>query len=85
MAIPLLSRKGDAPLEAFTVERCPECGAEAKRPFRPGDILFAALRECGCGGRMSIDRIFGEPAQPGRGHARPDAPSSAAAPGRGRP
>lgn len=73
--VPFRSKKDGAPLEAFTVERCSECGAESKRPFRHGDVLFAALSECGCGGRMSIDRIFGEPAP--RGGGRPAAPSPA--------
>ena len=76
MAIPFLSKKGGAKLEAFTTERCPECGAEAKRPFRAGDVLFAASGRCGCGVRMSIDRIFGEPAQRGEGGGRPAAASS---------
>ena len=79
-AVPFLSKKGEARLEAFTTERCPECGAEAKRPFRAGDVLFAASGRCGCGGRMSIDRIFGEPAPPRGG--RPAAAAASSSPGR---
>ena len=55
------AREGDGEPEAFTVERCAGCGAEKKRPFRPGDVLFAAAGRCGgCGASSSIDRIFGE-------------------------
>lgn len=57
---PFASEKDDEP-EAFTVERCGGCGAEKKRPFRAGDILFADAGRCGgCGAGSSIDRIFGE-------------------------
>ena len=53
--------KKDEEREAFTVERCGGCGAEEKRPFRAGDVLFAAAGRCGsCGEGSSIDRIFGE-------------------------
>lgn len=58
---PFARADGDDGLEAFAVERCGECGAEKKRPFRAGDILFAEAGRCGsCGGGSSIDRIFGE-------------------------
>ena len=56
---PFAGEKDDE-LEAFTVERCGGCGAEKKRPFRAGDVLFADAGRCGCGGSSSIDRIFGE-------------------------
>ena len=79
MAAPFFSKRGGAPPDAFTVERCPGCGAESKRPFRAGDVLFAAAGECGCGRRMSIDRIFGEPARGGR-PARPARKGAPAAP-----
>lgn len=54
------ARERDEGLEPFTVERCGECGAEEKRPFRAGDVLFADAGACRCGGGRSIDRIFGE-------------------------
>lgn len=60
MDLPFARKEG--PPVAFTVERCGRCGADAKRPFRAGDVLFAKAGECACGGGMSIDRIFGEPA-----------------------
>lgn len=56
---PFAAAKDDE-LEPFTVERCAECGAEEKRPFRAGDVLFAAAGACRCGGGSTIDRIFGE-------------------------
>lgn len=54
------AKEKDGEPEAFTVERCGGCGAEKKRAFRPGDVLFADAGRCGCGGIQSIDRIFGE-------------------------
>lgn len=67
---PFASGDDGGGLEAFAVERCGECGAEKKRPFRAGDVLFADAGRCGsCGGGSSIDRIFGEAPDGGGGGA----------------
>ncbi len=45
---------------AYTLERCASCGAERKRRFREGDVLFAAAACGSCGGAAAIEKIFGE-------------------------
>ncbi|ABK77855.1 hypothetical protein CENSYa_1232 [Cenarchaeum symbiosum A] len=52
--------KHKKPAVPYTVERCGSCGRDEKRLFREGDVVFAAAGSCTCGGKMTIEMIFGE-------------------------
>jgi len=45
---------------AYTEEKCDSCKKSARREYREGDVLFAKVRPCGCGGIFYVDKIYGE-------------------------
>lgn len=44
----------------YTRTRCGSCGASARRYYREGDALFEEAERCPCGGRASVESIYGE-------------------------
>jgi hypothetical protein len=57
----MIFSKKEKPLVAHTVEKCPNCNKENKRPFKEGDCLFINGAECvSCKIPTKISRIFGQ-------------------------
>lgn len=57
----MIFSKKEKPLVAYTVEKCPQCKKENKRPFKEGDTLFAQGQACtSCKAQTRISKIFGQ-------------------------
>lgn len=44
----------------YTETRCGSCGRAARRYYREGDSLFKDAEACACGGRTTVESIYGE-------------------------
>lgn len=56
----MILRRKRPPAEAFALVRCGSCGAELRRRFAAGDLVFAGAECAGCGGAARIEAVYGE-------------------------